>query len=343
MTRSLGRPQVVAVSLGIVGAAVAVWPLLGRWLPESAGLPVRVLVAACILVATLLVAITLARRLAGSAALRGTSDERVHNKAASVVGRLGLSRAESWLRVPHVRVILAWIAGALAATTILAVSSQAGVRFLQGAGHPTSPVAGSGTEGVLFFDDFTEPPESGINLVGDPDWHEEWTAVADEDGNHRLCSSGGENFDYTSVWPLDTDAWSDYRFDVLYRLGDCPDPKAGIFVRENRQGSYLFSLEPAAVGLDWYYDYPYNAPPGDELVDSVQVILPADEWHSATVVAIGPKLSVFVDGEFVLAYTDGGDGFGGSGSGGVGMTAGAECVVCFDDVRVVNLTANGDD
>jgi hypothetical protein len=299
----------------------------------------RSLVAAVILVVALAIAVVASRRLFGGRRQVGSASIGARGTDSPPVAWLDTTTFVAWLRQPLGTAVLWWTAGAVGMSLVLLVLSLAGVSALQGRGVRSSSAGRSSAERMLLDDDFSGQPDLWANVVGDRNGYEQWEIVVDGEGDGRLCSTGRDEYSYTYVRQPYAAAWRDYRLDLEFRLEGCPDPKAGIVVRETGAGGYHISLEPDAVGVSWYSDFPYVGPPGYELTNAVQVVLATDEWHSAVVAVVGPKLSLFIDDEFVIAYTDDSEGTGERSSGGIGMTEWARCVVCFDDVRVSKLSA----
>lgn len=175
---------------------------------------------------------------------------------------------------------------------------------------------------TLYEQDF----ESGTTL-GIFDQYGNWSVSVDSTGNHIFCNQISQDW---QSFKFGSDTWTNYAVEARVQfLDENPDESAEVYTRINSSmGGYRATLNQGWAGLSYY-------PPATSLGGS-SIPTQANTWYTLRVEAAGSHLKFFIDDQLMAAGLDSQSSIGMAGFG-----AGPNTKACVDDIRLWELTPDG--
>ena len=190
------------------------------------------------------------------------------------------------------------------------------------AGTPTIEPLAVDQEAILYSQNFETGNSDGLS-VESGSW-----SITKDNGNHTFCNASSDDY---SVISLGRDKWKNYVIELYVKaLEHHEDPYITIFARSNEQQDYYGALNFSTYGADLSLSSPFRSL-GHTLFKTED-----NQWYLLRLEVAGNNIKFYIDGQLIDSGED-----STLNKGRAGFTASPHTRMCFDDIRVWQLSSNG--
>jgi hypothetical protein len=181
-------------------------------------------------------------------------------------------------------------------------------------------------EAMLYQQDFESGSSDGLWdwVIGN------WNFVKEDTGNHMYCN---EISNEDLLFQLGAYEWKDYAFELRVKpVERHSDPNINLYARFDRQKWFMYfgALNLVTLRADLAFNEPYT-PLGDKKIQGA-----SDNWYTLRLELAGSKIKYYVNDTLVGSGVD-----THRSEGKAGILISRNLKVCIDDIRVWELTPNG--